>query len=318
MPVASVLIPSFGRPSSLSECLNSLAAQSRLPDEVVVVWQGDDSPTLDAAERFAETSRFPVRVLHLADPGIVPAENLALRHSVGEFILLIDDDAVAPVDWVERHLAHYRDPAVGAVGGPAVNHDSGRSLPINNRTPIGRITRLGRFIGNMHDQPLEWRSKPAFEVDHLVGYNMSLRRCAFDRFEDGLKRYWQMFEADACLQVRARGYRVLFDPGIVVDHYLTPRVSVYEGGRGGDAEQKVGNAAYNAAFILSKHTSGPKRLARWSFQTAVGTTQAPGPLLLPITIARHGRPLRELAIARLALTRRIAGWRAGRLTRAGS
>jgi cellulose synthase/poly-beta-1,6-N-acetylglucosamine synthase-like glycosyltransferase len=248
----------------------------------------------------------------------VPAENLALEHATGEYILLVDDDAVVPRDWVVQHLAHYREPSVGAVGGPAVNHQNGQPLPINGRTPVGRITWLGRFIGNMHDQPPEWRSRPAFEADHLVGYNMSLRRCAFERFEDGLRRYWQMFEADVCLQVRARGYRVLFDPGIVVDHYLTPRVSVYEGGRGGDVEQKVGNAAYNAAFILSKHTRGPQRWARWAFQMAVGTTQAPGPLLLPLTIARHGQPLRELAIARLALARRLAGWRAGRRTRTGS
>ena len=312
----SVLVPSFGRPASLQACLNGLARQSVAPDEVLVVWQGDDAPTRDLAARAADALPFPVRVLHLEEPGIVPAENLALEAASGTLILLIDDDAVAPPDWVERHAAYYRaDPTVGAVGGPAINYQEGRPLPVNGRGPTGRITWLGRFIGNMHDQPDAWRSRPAFETDHLVGYNMSLRRCAFERFESGLRRYWQMFEADACLQVRARGFRVLFDPGIVVDHYLTPRTSVYEGGRGGDLELKVGNAAYNTAFILSKHTRGLRRWARWSFLMVVGTTQAPGPLLLPRAVLRHGGPAREWAVARLALRRRLEGWRDGRRAR---
>ena len=312
----SVLIPSFRRPASLEACLDGLARQTVAPGEVLVVWQGDDTPTRDLAARAAVGLPFPVRVLHLEEPGIVPAENLALEAASGALILLIDHDAVAPPDWVERHSAYYQaDPTVGAVGGPAINDDGGRPLPVNNRTPIGRITWLGRFVGNMHDQPDAWRSRPAFEADHLVGYNMSLRRCAFDRFEAGLKRYWQMFEAEACLQVRAQGFRVLFDPGIVVAHHLTPRASVYEGGRGGDLELKVGNASYNTAFILSKHTRGPRRWARWAFLTMVGTTQAPGPLLLPRAVLRHGGLTREIAVARLALRRRLDGWRDGRRAR---
>lgn len=311
----SVLIPSFRRSASLEACLNSLTRQTVFPDEALIVWQGDDSPTRDQAARLAGVLPFPVRVLHLDEPGIVPAENLALAAASGELILLIDDDAVAPPDWVERHLRHYADPTVGAVGGSAINYQEGRPLPINGRTPIGRITRLGRFVGNMHDQPDVWRNRRPFEADHLVGYNMSLRRSAFDRFESGLRRYWQMFEAEACLQVRARGFRVLFDPGMVVDHFLTPRTSVYEGGRGGDLDLKVGNAAYNTAFILSKHSRVPLRWARWAFLTAVGTTQSPGPLLLPRAVLRYGGLRREIAVARLALRRRLEGWRDGRLAR---
>ena len=66
-------------------------------------------------------------------------------------------------------------------------------------------------------------------VDHLVGYNMSLRRAAFDRFEEALRPYWQMFELDACLQVRRRGFRVMFDFGNVVEHH--PTNTAYVGGR---------------------------------------------------------------------------------------
>src|SRR4051794_2220040 len=247
VPTCSVLIPSYRRGPLLGRCLRSLARQTVAPDEVIVTWQGDDAATRDLAEELARSLPLAVRAVHLPEPGIVPAENAALDAAHGEVILLIDDDATAPTDWVARHLAHYDDPTVGAVGGPADNHDGrGNRFPTRDAEPIGTITWYGRVVGNMHDQPPEWRRRPPRDVAHLVGYNMSLRRSAFDRFEAGLRRYWQLFEADACLQVRARGYRVRFDPSIVVEHGAGDfSAQAYTPDRGADLTTRVANAAYN-------------------------------------------------------------------------
>ena len=316
----SVLVPSFRRPDLLENCLRSLDRQTITPDEVLVVWQGDDTPTRQMAEQLSGSLSIPVQPIHLPEPGIVPAENAALDQARGDVILLIDDDAVAEPDWIERHLRHYADPTVGAVGGPAVNYlPDGSRLPIRTVEPIGKVTLLGKMIGNMYDHPDSWRSHPAREVNHLVGYNMSLRRCAFDHFEARLKRYWQMFEADATLQVQARGLRVLFDPAIVVEHHLRPRDSAYAPGRTGDLSVKVGNAAYNGAFVLSKHTRNPLvRGLRRLYLMAVGSTTTPGPLLLPLMIARHGHPLTEWKVLRLSWAGKATGWRAGRAARKNS
>jgi GT2 family glycosyltransferase len=308
-----VLIPSYRRCALLEPCLRALARQTVAPGEIIIAWQGDDTPTRDKAEELGHALGLPLRVVHVAEPGVVSAENAALEQAAGEIIFLIDDDAVAPLDWVARHLAHYNDSTVGAVGGPADNRDDqGNRFPIRSAEPIGIITWFGRLIGNMHDQPPEWRSQPPRDVMHLVGYNMSLRRAAFDRFEPALRRYWQMFEADACLQVRARGYRVRFDPGIVIDHcagLLT--AAAYMPDRQSDLETRVANAAYNLAFVLSKHTSAPLRWLRWLYLMGVGTTWIPGPLLLPLSIRRYGQPRRELAVARMAWASKQAGWRDG-------
>ena len=314
---SSVLIPSFRRCALLERCLRALAAQTVPPGEVIVVWQGDDEATRDCALALGRELALPLHLVHIADPGIVPAENAALAQATGEVILLIDDDAVAPADWVARHLAHYADASVGAVGGPAVNRDvQGNPFPVRAVEPIGTITWFGRFIGNMYDQPDDWRQRPARDVMHLVGYNMSLRRAAFDRFEPALKRYWQLFEADACLQVRARGYRVRFDPAIVVDHGGgEASASAYAPDRAGDLAVRVANAAYNLGFVLGKHSPPGLRPVRWGYLMGVGTTWMPGPLLLPLSIVRYGHPGRELAVARMVWANKQAGWRDGRRAR---
>jgi len=52
---ASVIIATYRRAGSLERCLRSLASQATPPDEVVVVWQGEDVETKQLAEQFAGT-----------------------------------------------------------------------------------------------------------------------------------------------------------------------------------------------------------------------------------------------------------------------
>ncbi len=307
----SVLVPSYRRADTLRHCLESLGAQRTRPGEVIVVWQAEDVATRDAARQVAARAPFPLRVLHAPQAGVLPAENVALAAAQGDVVLLIDDDALAPPDWVARHLAHYADATVGAVGGPADNvRLDGAPYPRRTARRIGRLTWYGKTHGNMYDHPPEWRDRPPIPVDHLVGYNLSFRRAAVGAFEPRLRPYWQLFELDACLQVRRRGYRVLFDFGIVVQH--RPTNPAYAGGRDGDLQVKIYNAAYNRALVLAKHSPLPLRAARLAYLLGVGSVGTPGALAFPLAVARFGRPLREVRILWQTWRHHVAGWATGR------
>jgi len=311
---SSVLIPSFKRGLKLRTCLLSLAAQTVPPDEVIVVWQGDDTPTRDLAEQCRSEVNYPLRVLHSQDRGVVPAENTALAAAVGSIVFLIDDDAIAPPEWIAKHLAHYQASSrVGAVGGSAVNIQDGVPLPRRAVEPVGMITFTGRMLGNMYDHIDEWRSRPPRRVQHLVGYNMSLRRSAFDRFEDQLRSYWQMFEADACLQVAANGYDVLFDFGNVVEHH--PSNPTFHPGRQGDLQIKIFNPAFNYAFILAKHTQWYRWPAVWMFFLLRGTTSMPGIASFFNCVRKYGNLGLELKILFRTWKHQVMGWRAGMRSR---
>jgi len=311
---ASVLIPSLGRADKLRACLAALSAQTRGPDEVVVVWQQEDAATRDAAEQARGELACPLKVVHIADAGVVPAENAALDAASGDIVFLIDDDAIAPRDWLERHLKHYADARVGAVGGPARNHwPDGSHFPVRNREPSGKITWLGRFIGNMYDQPDAWRARMPVAADHLVGYNMSLRRRAFGRFDPHLRPYWQFFESDVCLQAASRGYRIIFDYGNVVAHH--PANTAYAGGRDGNLNIKIYNPAFNACLILAKHSVRAQLPWRLLYRLLVGSVEAPGLCAYPIAVRRYGHPLRELGILGRTWRASLAGWRQGGICR---
>jgi len=220
------------------------------------------------------------------------------------------NSAVAPPDWLDRHLAHYADPTVGAVGGPASSfYQDGTPFPTRAVEPTGRMTWFGKAHGNMYDHVPEWRDRPPQDVDHLVGYNMSLRRTAFDRFEAGLRPYWQFFEGEACFQVKARGFRVVFDFANVVEH--RPTNTAYMPSRDGDLQVKVYNGAFNRAFVLAKHSPAALRPWRLLYVLGVGTVNTPGLLAFCVALRRYGHPRRELRILGRTLGHHIAGWRAG-------
>lgn len=306
---ASVLIPSYRRPRDLGRCISYLAKQTLRPIQVVVVWQGDDTSTRDEALSAGMELGPTLELVHIQEPGIVAAENAALRVARGDIVLLIDDDAVASPAWIGHHLRHYANPLIGAVGGSAINYRDGHRLPTRYARPIGRLALYGKTHGNMYDHPEEWRALKPESVDHLVGYNMSFRRSLITQFEAGLRPYWQLFEFDACRQVAASGHMILFDYENVVEHYPTNRV--YVAGREGDLTLKVVNASYNRAFVLSKWSPRGLRILRLLYLIGIGSTQQPGLVASPIAMVRFGRPLRELQVLRLSIKGTIAGWRAG-------
>ncbi|EAQ81568.1 glycosyltransferase family 2 protein [Blastopirellula marina] len=310
---SSVLIPTFGRPASLRNCLESLTRQLHRPDQVLVVWQADDVESRNVVREFQNSDRLSVQDLHLEQPGIVPAENLALQNANGEIIVLIDDDAVATPDWLARHLQFYQDPSVGAVGGPADNFSSAGPFPKRAVEPVGRIHWTGKISGNMYDQIDQWRLRPPEDVDHLVGYNFSLRRNAFDKFDENLRRYWQLFELDACLQVRSRGYRVVFDYANVVDHY--PTNTAYSGGREGDLQVKVLNGLFNRGYIFSKHFSARHRKLAYCYQIFVGNLSGPGVLASCLATWRFGNYFREMRLLRDSIVAFQEGWTLGSRSR---
>lgn len=301
----SVLIPSFRRPAKLIRCLQSLSAQAVKPNEVLVVWQGEDIETRAAAESYQGSSPYPLAVYHSPSAGIVPAENVALQEARGDIVLLIDDDAVANRFWIKRHLKHYRDPGTGAVGGPVnTYYEDGTPFPRRKLGKLGRVTWYGKFIGGACDLlPMDVTVGP-LHVDHLMGSNFSFRRQLISQFEAHLRPYWNFFEVDACLQIKKRGFRILFDLANTIEHW--PEIS-------NARVPPPANVAYNHALVLGKHSNTFLRLPRLGYCLLVGSSSKSPGLAFAFANLLRGRARLAAECKSLGLTWQAAlrGWGAG-------
>jgi glycosyltransferase involved in cell wall biosynthesis len=110
----TVIVCAHNEARYLPSCLYSLLAQSRRPDEILVV----NNASTD--ETGAVAAQVPgVRVVDEPRKGLVVARETGRREAGGDLLVYIDADCRAPLTWlarVERRFA--RDPRLIALSGP--------------------------------------------------------------------------------------------------------------------------------------------------------------------------------------------------------
>ena len=105
-PSSSLIVSTYNWPVALSLCLSSIAAQTVLPDEVIVADDGSGEDTAMLIKKFQKD--FPVPLIHVwqADEGFQLARirNKAIASATKEYIIQIDGDLILHRKFVEDHL----------------------------------------------------------------------------------------------------------------------------------------------------------------------------------------------------------------------
>jgi GT2 family glycosyltransferase len=288
----SVVVPSYHRADALRLCLRSLAAQSLQPLEILVVLRADDDEGRAAvAERDDR-----VRVLSVDRPGQVAALNCGCAAARGEFIAITDDDAVPRADWLQAIAARFAtDAGVGAVGGRDVVHH-GDNIEDGEAAVVGRVAWWGRRIGNHHLR------SALQDVDFLKGANMAFRAAAWRPFDPHLLGEGAQVcnDLEATWSVRRRGWRVVYDPAVIVDHYPAQRHD--DDARQDRSRRADRNAQHNEVYALLRHASWWHRPILLGYALLVGSRKAPGLVLAVypgVPAVRRAR-IPDLAAARLS------------------
>jgi glycosyltransferase involved in cell wall biosynthesis len=110
----SVIVCAHNEAQYLAACLHSLLAQSRLPDEILVI----NNASTDATRAVAQAIPH-VRVVDEPRKGLVVARETGRRMAGGEVLVYLDADCRAPLTWLERIERRFeRDPDLIALSGP--------------------------------------------------------------------------------------------------------------------------------------------------------------------------------------------------------
>jgi glycosyltransferase involved in cell wall biosynthesis len=115
----SVIVCAHNEARYLPTCLHSVLAQSREPDEVLVV----NNASTDETAAVAALIRL-VRVVDEPRKGLVVARETGRRHAGGDVLIYLDADCRAPLTWIERIERRFQhDPALIALSGPYRYYD---------------------------------------------------------------------------------------------------------------------------------------------------------------------------------------------------
>lgn len=279
----SVLVPTYHRPKDLKRCLDALSRQSVAPDEIIVVARENDTETWQVLD--AWLGKLPLRTVKVDIPGQVSALNAGLKHANTDIIAITDDDAAPRPEWVSRIKKHFSDdPRVGGVGGRDWVHQYGK-IENGSRTLVGKVSWYGRVIGNHHLGVGEARS-----VDVLKGANMSYRRSAIEGiwFNEQLKGSGAQVHNDLCfsLEVRRKGWRLIYDPQVEIDHYPAERFD--EDRRDQINLSAISNAAHNETIALLGYFQPLQRTLYLLWAFTIGTGVTPG-MLQAIRLRLQGK-----------------------------
>lgn len=110
----SVILPTFNRAHLIAESIDSLLAQSVPPIEIVVIDDGSTDGTGDVVKRFDA----PVTYIRKENGGKLSGINLGLKQITGDYVLIMDDDDLLPVDAIENLMTPFvRNPELGLTYG---------------------------------------------------------------------------------------------------------------------------------------------------------------------------------------------------------
>jgi glycosyltransferase involved in cell wall biosynthesis len=153
----TVIVPTYNRAQYIGEAIRSLLAQTRKPDQIIVVNDGSTDDTLSVLDHYAGR----IEIISKVNGGKATAINMAIPQTRGDCIWIFDDDDVALPDALERHLdALERDGQAGFTYSPIlVGHsgDDGR-IVVQHGTLLQKVDREEFLIRMMehcfiHGQP---------------------------------------------------------------------------------------------------------------------------------------------------------------------
>jgi len=256
-PVVSILVISYNTRAMTLDCLRSIAAETTLPHEVIVV---DNASPDGSAAAIAEA--FP-EVRLIASPenhGFAKGNNVAAEHARGKYILLLNPDTLVLDAAIDRLVAFAgRTPSAGIWGGRTLYPDG--SL---NAGSCNGMQTLWSIFCRTSGLAIALRSSERFNPENYGAWDRGTERevgyvcgCFFLIERDfwnqlgGFDLTYVMYgeETDLCHRARALGARPRITPEATIVHYV-----------GASSKRRSDK---DALVLKSKVTLARRYLPRW-------------------------------------------------------
>lgn len=220
----SVVIPTRNRPENLKTCLLKISRQTDLPEEVIIV--DDGNQCLDQTKiRAILPDSVPLTVTESEGPASTStARNTGAELASSQVVLFLDDDVLLAESYIEhlRNTYKKRDrPELAGIGG----FDS------NIRTPsaVERLFNLVFYLSydgwNINECGMQsWERVSDITIaDWLSGNNASYKRSIiqkypFPHWEGGREA---LEDIAMGFKLKKEGYWCLINPGLRLDHEET-------------------------------------------------------------------------------------------------
>ena len=218
-PLVSVMIPNKDHPEMLARCVDSLAKSSYANYELLVVENG--STRGETFAYYEHLRKQPhIRIVEWKKPfNYAAVNNFAAHQANGELLLFLNNDieAISP-DWLESLVKLAVQPGVGAVGAKLYYAD-------DTIQHAGIVVGMGGVAGhgflNFPRNAAGYMQRLLYtqNVAAVTGACLLMPKPVFEEiggFDEGFVLAFN--DVDLCLQVIAKGYRIVWTPDAELYH----------------------------------------------------------------------------------------------------
>ncbi|MGB9604711.1 MAG: glycosyltransferase family 2 protein [Bryobacteraceae bacterium] len=217
-PEVSVIVVNWNRRDLLRRCLRSLARQTGVAFEVILVDNGSEDGSAEMAQtEFGSQPSFPLRILrNPVNRGFCAANNQGIAAARGSFIALLNNDAEAAPGWLAALRGAFDDrPDVGmAASKVLVREDPARIDKAGHLIyPDGQ--NRGRGSGELDRGQYDRMEEVLWPDGCAAMYRRSMLH-EIGGFDEDFFAYGD--DAELGLRARLAGWRCLYVPSAVVWH----------------------------------------------------------------------------------------------------
>lgn len=206
-PFISVIVPAYNAAPTIGACVTALRGQAfDAPYEIIVVDDGSTDNTADVAR----TAGAHV-VITTPNGRPAAARNAGIRAARGDLICCTDADCTPHPDWL-RHITT-----------PLAEHEI---VACKGTYATQQKEIVARFVQLEYEDKYDLLRTTPY-IDFIDTYSAAYRRDVLLSCGGFDERFDYLEDQELSFRLAAQGYKMVFQPGAVVDHLHSATLSAY-------------------------------------------------------------------------------------------
>ncbi len=217
-PKMSIVVLTYNNLDYTKACIQSIVKWTAYPNyELIIVDNASTDGTPDYLQAFAKNFSQVKLILNERNMGFAAGNNVGIKASSGDYIVLLNNDTIVSRGWLSRILYHFRsDEKCGVVG--AVTNSIGNEAMVQ----VGYTTLVG-FAEEATSRLFEHAFEKVVSEGSLAMFAFAFSRQVLDNIGYISEAYGLgMFEDDDyCMAIRKAGYNLYIANDVLIHHFLS-------------------------------------------------------------------------------------------------
>jgi GT2 family glycosyltransferase/Flp pilus assembly protein TadD len=217
-PITSIIILTYNQLEYTKKCLESIAANTPEPHEIIIVDNGSTDGTVEFLDLEAGRNKSRIKIIKNEENlGFALGNNKGIAEAKGDYVVLMNNDVVVTPGWLKRLVeVTQRKPQIGIVG-PMSNYVSGPQLVKEvsyQKTSLKGLKKFSQAFARKH----EGETMPYWRV---VGFCMLIKREVIDKIGglDGRFGLGNFEDDDFSLRAALAGFESWIVKDCFVHHF---------------------------------------------------------------------------------------------------